>query len=86
LRVAGPKPALEYNLLPGLDEMILETIIPSARGNTLDPEVRNPAFQRAGRGHNLLFTFRDRPSASSTIGLVEFAFNIISSFGVLLQG
>jgi hypothetical protein len=46
LRVAGPKPALEYNLLPGLDEMILETIIPSARGNTLDPEVRNPAFQR----------------------------------------
>jgi len=57
LRVAGPKPALEYNLLPGLDEMILETITPSARGNTLDPEVRNPAFQRAGRGHNLLFTF-----------------------------
>jgi hypothetical protein len=39
---------LEYNLLPGLDEMILETITPTRRGNTLDSEVRNPAFQRRG--------------------------------------
>jgi hypothetical protein len=48
LGVAGPKPALEYNLLPGLDEMILETITPSTRGNTLDPEVRNPALKERG--------------------------------------
>jgi hypothetical protein len=39
---------LEYNLLPGLDEMILETITPSARGNTLDPEVRNPTLKEQG--------------------------------------
>jgi len=76
---------LEYNLLPGLDEMF-ETITPSARGNTLDPEVRNPAFQRRREVITSFSTFRDRPSASSTIGLAEFAFNIISSYGVLLQG
>jgi hypothetical protein len=77
---------LEYNLLPGLDEMILETITPSARGNTLDPEVRNPALKEQGGVITSFSTFRDRPSASSTIWLVEFAFNIISLFGVLLQG
>jgi hypothetical protein len=31
---------------------MLETITPHQRGNTLDPEVRNPAF-RAGRGHEV---------------------------------
>jgi len=44
-------PAFEYsehNVPPGPDEMILETITPARRGNTLDPEVRNPALQ--GRG------------------------------------
>jgi hypothetical protein len=54
LGVAGSNPALEYpenNVPPGPDEM-LETITPHQRGNTLDPEVRNPAF-RAGRGHAL---------------------------------
>ena len=52
--VAGSNPALEYpesNVPPGPDEM-LETITPHQRGNTLDPEVRNPAF-RAGRGHEV---------------------------------
>ena len=51
--VAGSNPALEYpenNVPPGPDEM-LETITPHQRGNTLDPEVRNPAPSRAGRGH-----------------------------------
>jgi hypothetical protein len=38
----------EHRIPPGLDEMILETITPTRRGNTLDPEVRNPALQ--GRG------------------------------------
>jgi hypothetical protein len=53
LGVAGSNPAFEHsenNVLPGLDEM-LETITPARRGNTLDPEVRNPAPSRAGRGH-----------------------------------
>jgi hypothetical protein len=50
LGVAGFEPrlqALESNVPPGPDE-ILETITPTRRGNTLDPEVRNPALQ--GRG------------------------------------
>ena len=44
-------PAFEYsehNVPPSPDEIILETITPARRGNTLDPEVRNPALQ--GRG------------------------------------
>jgi hypothetical protein len=51
LGVAGVSPAFEYsehNVPPGLDEMMLETITPARRANTLDPEVRNPALQ--GRG------------------------------------
>jgi len=43
-------PAFEHseNRVPlGLDEM-LETITPHQRGNTLDPEVRNPALKRRG--------------------------------------
>jgi len=54
LGVAGSNPALEYpenNVPPGPDEMF-KTITPVRRGNTLDPEVRNPAF-RAGRGHRV---------------------------------
>jgi hypothetical protein len=50
LGVAGSKPAFEYtehSVPPGPDEM-LEIITPTRRGNTLDPEVRNPALQ--GRG------------------------------------
>ncbi len=48
--VAGSKPAFEYTehrVPPGPDEA-LEIITPTRRGNTLDPEVRNPALQ--GRG------------------------------------
>jgi len=37
----------EHNVPPGPDEMC-EIITPARRGNTLDPEVRNPALQ--GRG------------------------------------
>jgi hypothetical protein len=51
LGVAGISPAFEnteHSVPPGPDEMILETITPARRGNTLDPEVRNPALQ--GRG------------------------------------
>jgi len=47
LGVAGVNPAFEHtenNVPPGPDEM-LETITPTRRGNTLDPEVRNPAPQ-----------------------------------------
>jgi hypothetical protein len=39
--------ALEHSVPPSPDE-ILETITPTRRGNTLDPEVRNPALQRRG--------------------------------------
>jgi len=59
LGVAGVSPAFEnteHSVPPGLDEMMLETITPARRGNTLDPEVRNPAPSRAGRGHILLLT------------------------------
>jgi hypothetical protein len=48
LGVAGLSPAFEHpehNVPPSPDEMILETITPTRRGNTLDPEVRNPALQ-----------------------------------------
>ena len=38
----------EHNVPPDLDEMMLETITPTRRGNTLDPEVRNPALKRRG--------------------------------------
>ncbi len=47
LGVAGSNPAFkhsEHSVPPGPDE-ILETITPTRRGNTLDPEVRNPALQ-----------------------------------------
>jgi len=47
----GLNPAFKHSghrVPPGLDEMMLETITPARRGNTLDPEVRNPALQ--GRG------------------------------------
>jgi hypothetical protein len=50
LGVAGSNPAFEHpehNVPPSPDEM-LETITPTRRGNTLDPEVRNSALQ--GRG------------------------------------
>ena len=46
----GRNPAFEHSenrVPPGLDEM-LETITPHQRGNTLDPEVRNPALKRRG--------------------------------------
>jgi hypothetical protein len=46
----GQNPALEHpehSVPPSPDEMF-ETITPTRRGNTLDPEVRNPALQ--GRG------------------------------------
>ncbi len=48
--VAGSNPAFkhsEHSVPPSPDEMF-ETITPTRRGNTLDPEVRNPALQ--GRG------------------------------------
>jgi hypothetical protein len=48
LGVAGSNPAFEHtehNVPPSPDEMILETITPHQRGNTLDPEVRNSALQ-----------------------------------------
>jgi DNA-directed RNA polymerase specialized sigma24 family protein len=38
---------LEHSVPLSPDEM-LETITPTRRGNTLDPEVRNPALQRRG--------------------------------------
>jgi hypothetical protein len=47
----GLNPAFEHsehNVPPDLDEMMLETITPTRRGNTLDPEVRNPALKRRG--------------------------------------
>ena len=50
MEVAGLNPAFEYsenNVPPGLDEM-LEIIILHRRGDTLDPEVQNPALQRRG--------------------------------------
>ncbi|MFZ8788117.1 MAG: hypothetical protein ACO2OZ_00415 [Acidilobaceae archaeon] len=50
--VAGSNPAFEcseHRVPPGLDEMLLETITPTRRGNTLDPEVRNPAL-KGGEG------------------------------------
>jgi len=50
LGVAESNPAFEHpenNVPPGLDEMC-ETITPHQRGNTRDPEVRNPAL--LGRG------------------------------------
>jgi hypothetical protein len=37
----------EYSVPLGPDE-ILETITPTWRGNTLDPEVRNPALKERG--------------------------------------
>ena len=43
-------PAFEHtenNVPPSPDEMF-ETITPTRRGNTLDPEVRNPALKRRG--------------------------------------
>jgi hypothetical protein len=52
LGVAGSNPAFEHpenNVPPGPDEMLLETITPHQRGNTLDPEVRNPAL-KGGEG------------------------------------
>jgi hypothetical protein len=48
----GRNPAFEHlenNVPPSPDEMILETITPTQRGNTLDPEVRNSALQGRGR-------------------------------------
>jgi hypothetical protein len=51
LAVAGWNPALEHpehRVPPGPDEMC-ETITPTRRGNTLDPEVRNPPF-KGGEG------------------------------------
>jgi hypothetical protein len=51
LGVAGWNPAFkhsEHRVPPGPDEM-LETITPTRRGNTLDPEVRNPPF-KGGEG------------------------------------
>jgi hypothetical protein len=50
LGVAGWNPAFEHpehNVPPSPDEM-LETITPARRGNTLDPEVRNPALKERG--------------------------------------
>ncbi len=50
--VAGLNPAFEHtehNVPPSPDEIILETITPTRRGNTLDPEVRNPAL-KGGEG------------------------------------
>ncbi len=44
--VAGSNPALEHpehNVPLSPDEMC-ETITPTQRGNTLDPEIRNPAL------------------------------------------
>jgi len=58
LGVAGSNPAfehLEHNVPPSPDEIILETITPHQRGNTQDPEVRNPAPSRAGRGHFITY-------------------------------
>jgi uncharacterized protein YoaH (UPF0181 family) len=40
--------ALEHNVPPSPDEM-RETITPTRRGNTLDPEVRKPRSSKAGR-------------------------------------
>ena len=47
LGVAGLNPAFEHtkhNVPPSPDEMF-KTITPHQRGNTLGPEVRNPALQ-----------------------------------------
>jgi len=55
LGVAGFEPRLrahEAQRTPSPDEMF-KTITPVRRGNTLDPEVRNPALQ--GRGEVIEF-------------------------------
>ncbi len=81
LGVAGVGPAFEYsehNVPPGPDEMLLETITPTQRGNTLDPEVRNPALQ--GRG-GVIDTIS--PPGTPTCGLPYLLTNII--LGVMLR-
>ncbi len=35
---------MKHSVPPGLDE-VLETVTRTRRGNTIDPEVRNPALQ-----------------------------------------
>jgi hypothetical protein len=60
LGVAGSNPALEHsehNVPPSPDEMF-ETITPTRRANTLDPEVRNPALK--GRG-GVIWSFYRNP-------------------------
>jgi len=63
LGVAGLNPAFEHsenNVPPSPDEMC-ETITPTRRGNTLDPEVRNPALQ--GRGGVISYPMKALGSA-----------------------
>jgi len=59
LGVAGPNPAFkhsEHSVPPSPDEMF-ETITPTRRANTLDPEVRNPALK--GRGGVILSSYHN---------------------------
>jgi hypothetical protein len=59
LGVAGSNPAFkhsEHSVPPSPDEMF-ETITPTRRANTLDPEVRNPALK--GRGGVILSSYRN---------------------------
>ncbi|MFZ8788490.1 MAG: hypothetical protein ACO2OZ_02345 [Acidilobaceae archaeon] len=67
LGVAGVSPAFEHsehNVPSGLDEMMLETITPARRANTLDPEVRNPPF-KGGEG-SYTSTWNSAPPIAST--------------------
>jgi predicted nucleic acid-binding protein len=86
LGVAGSNPDFEHpehNVPPGPDEM-LETITPTRRGNTLDPEVRNPALK--GRGGVISIFELQAKSAKLNIPVnrvVEAVRVITSSFRVI---
>jgi len=65
LGVAGWNSAFGYSenrVPPGPDEMF-ETITPTRRGNTLDPEVRNPALK--GRG-GVITRFKEAEAVASS--------------------